>query len=69
MSWFGLNPSTAQVVGPIIEGEKMLQVGSAHAHHETCVGGVLIDMGGVMARRKVPNLAGNEISTINKGWW
>lgn len=47
----------------------MLQVGSAHAHHETCVGGVLIDMGGVMARRKVPKLAGNEISTINKGWW
>ncbi len=55
-AWFGIIPSSAQIVGSVIEGKIFLRVGSAH--QETC-GGYNDGDEGLMARRKVPKLAQN----------
>ncbi len=63
-TWFGLIPSTARVVGSIVEGKKILRVWSVH--QETC-GGYIDKDRGMKARIKVQKLI-KLYSTINKGW-
>ena len=53
-TWFGVISSTAPAVGSVIEGKKMLRVGSAY---QETFGGYIDGGGGVMARRKVSKSA------------
>ncbi len=61
---FGLIPSTAQVIGSVIEGKKCYGFRVCTKRH---VGGILMEMGGMKARIKVQKLI-KIYSTINKGW-
>jgi hypothetical protein len=68
-AWFGVVPSTARVVGSVLEGKKMLRFDHTDTNN---VEGILAELGGGVVKMgiKVPKLA--EVgwfgySAINKG--